>query len=131
MSQQPSHQQEIQGKRLRDMLAAEGQGLPFLGFRIFKWLLLVIAVMTGLIALFAWQTYPDASAYLPSMKATPSGTASPRPPTAEELASWQTAEASWRTSVKDIGQLFLLTPVFPLLGAVIGYIFGREKPTAG
>jgi hypothetical protein len=29
-------------------------------------------------------------------------------------------------SIKELGQIFLLTPVFPLIGAVLGYIFGRE-----
>jgi hypothetical protein len=36
-----------------------------------------------------------------------------------------------RNPNKDLGQLFLLTPVFPLLGAVIGYMFGRQQAGAG
>jgi hypothetical protein len=28
--------------------------------------------------------------------------------------------------MKDLGQVFLLTPVFPLMGTVIGHIFGRQ-----
>jgi hypothetical protein len=33
----------------------------------------------------------------------------------------------WVQQIKDLGQLFLLTPVFPLIGTVIGYIFGVRK----
>jgi hypothetical protein len=36
-------------------------------------------------------------------------------------------ELDWITSIKDLGQIFLLTPVFPLIGTVIGYMFGRQQ----
>jgi hypothetical protein len=43
------------------------------------------------------------------------------------VAGWREARASWLTEVKELGQLFILTPLLPLLGTVLGYIFGREQ----
>jgi hypothetical protein len=77
-----------------------------LGYKIFLWLLGLIVVELALLLLYGAMTYPRGNA-------------------------WDDNKATWLTSVKDLGQLFLLTPVFPLLGAVIGYMFGKQQAGAG
>jgi len=98
--------------------------LPWIGFRIFKWLLLLAIIGSIWIVVFAAFTYPDEASIL---QAFPANAA-----TEAKLQAVRTARADWLTSVKDLGQLFLLTPIFPLIGAVIGYIFGvsRQAPSA-
>ena len=86
--------------------------LPWIGYRIFKWLLLVAGLLLLLLVVYAWQTYPAASDIDDVVGANASDQA--------RLAAMESARAAWLTSVKDLGQLFVLTPVFPLIGAVIG-----------
>ena len=87
-----------------------------LGYRIFKWLLLVVAVFIALLTLYGFLTYPKL-AYSQTL-AGPHGDA---------VAAFREARADWLTSVKDLGQMFLITPILPLIGAVLGYIFGRNE----
>ena len=107
--------------RLADTLHDQKLGLAYLGFRIFKWLFaLVIVVLIGL-AVVASNTYPDQSQYVPN----------PAKATTAQWSALAAAKDDWLNHLKDLGQTFLLAPLFPLLGAVIGYIFGREgAPTA-
>lgn len=93
--------------------------LPWIGYRIFKWLLLLITTLLLLLVVYAWRTYPDATAVDDLL------VAGATPP--ERLAVLEALRSSWLTSVKDLGQMFVLTPVIPLLGAVVGYIFGVSR----
>jgi hypothetical protein len=95
--------------------------LAWLGYRIFKWLLLLGALLFGGLSLYAWLTYPDMSDVNSLLGY--SGT------TADYTNTWQELRTGWFQQVKDLGQLFVLTPIFPLIGAVIGYMFGVRKGT--
>lgn len=108
------------GARLSDYLAQHPEAeLIWVGFRIFKWLLALVVLMVGVLIGFGWMTYPDFAEVRSVMGGEAAGST-----VAETL---QAARAQWVADLKDLGQLFLLTPVFPLLGAVIGYIFGRSN----
>ena len=102
-----------------------------MGFRIFKWLLLLTTAFVVVLVILGFGTYPDRDIYLPA--ATPSSGESSTPVTytSDQLKAWQGARDSWWGAMKDGLQLLLLTPIFPLIGAVIGYIFGRERPKGG
>ena len=92
--------------------------LVWIGYRIFKWLLLLtVAVMAGL-AVYAFLTYPTMAEI---SDAAPNGISS-----ADLRDLTKDSRADWISNLKDLAQLFLLTPIFPLLAAVIGYIFGRS-----
>jgi hypothetical protein len=49
----------------------------------------------------------------------------------DKLEAVRRLRGDWLQEVKDLGQLFLLTPVFPLIAAVIGYIFGVRNSDKG
>jgi hypothetical protein len=97
----------------------EGAGIAQLGYRIFKWLLALALVMTICLVIYGWVTYPGEDEVAAAV-----GTQN----TAEARTNAYTQLlAAWQQQLKDLGQLFLLTPVFPLIGTVIGYIFGVRK----
>jgi hypothetical protein len=89
-----------------------------LGREIFLWLLGLVIIELVLIATYAFWTYPRLDEVIKANAG--SGTDVPQ--------AWADARSEWVTSVKDLGQIFLLTPVFPLIGAVMGYMFGRQQP---
>lgn len=91
-----------------------------LGYRIFKWLLLLVAVFIALLTVYGFLTYP---------KLADSRTLAG--PNGDAVAAFRQARADWLSSVKDLGQIFLITPVLPLIGAVLGYIFGRNEQDPG
>ncbi len=101
-------------------------GSARLGYRLFKWLLiLAFFLLLGLMG-YAWWTYPtsaDATGLLP-----PAASLDARLDAVREL------RRDWLQQVKDLGQMFVLTPVLPLISAVIGYLFGVRRndghPTA-
>ena len=103
--------------RLAATLQAEGEGLPYLGFRIFKWLIALTVFMLVLLVIYGWTTYPNRSDFFPKSSTGPT----------DPWKAYQDARDSWVTQIKDLGQLFVLTPLFPLMGAVIGYIFGKAN----
>jgi hypothetical protein len=107
--------------QLADTLREQHQALAYLGFRIFKWLLGLVAVLLLGLAVAGWVTYPDKGQFVPD----------PRLATAEQWSALAAAKTAWVTQLKDLSQAFLFAPVFPLLGAVIGYIFGREGIQGG
>jgi len=107
--------------RLAATLQAEGEGLPYLGFRIFKWLIALTVFMLLLLVVYGWTTYPNRSDYFPTSSAGPT----------DPWKAYQDARDSWVTQIKDLGQLFVLTPLVPLMGAVIGYIFGKAEKRDG
>ena len=93
--------------------------LPWIGFRIFKWLLFAIGVIVTLIAVFAWQTYPSQADVLAVLGADAAGP--------EKLAAVNDARDAWLGQVKDLAQLFVFASFFPAMTAVTGYIFGVSR----
>lgn len=83
-------------------------------------MLALVALLVILIFLYAVFTLPDRAAIIGG--SLPADTPFQAKPDAASAA-----QTDWLTSVKDLGQLFLITPVFPLIGAVIGYIFGVSR----
>jgi hypothetical protein len=87
--------------------------LAVVAWRVF----LVLVAFMGLaylsIAGFALSTYP-------SLKDFPSGT----------VVDLRAARAEWLAATKELGQTFVLTPLLSLLGAILGYLFGRERRTS-
>jgi hypothetical protein len=114
-------QRESRRGRLSEYLSKHpNTQLAWIGYRIFKWLLLITAVIFAMLVAFAVLTFPtDVPVAVPE---------------AERFQALQDARVAWVAQLKDLGQVFLLTPVFPLLAAVLGYIFGvsgpAERPTA-
>jgi hypothetical protein len=107
------------GGDLRDYMSRQPNfGLAWLGYRIFKWLLGLVVTLIGSLAAFAAVTYPTAADLRDVSGAL----------TLEQLDG---AREAWITQIKDLGQVFILTPLFPLLGTVIGYIFGRQARQEG
>lgn len=92
--------------------------LAQLGYKIFKWLLLLIAVVAALLSVYALTTYP-------SLQEVQNLTAGQQD--VDALQAWRETRSEWVDQFKDLGQLFLVTPIVPLLGAVLGYIFGRQQ----
>lgn len=45
------------------------------------------------------------------------------------IGAWQEARTEWFGEIRQIGQLYLVAPLIPLLGTVLGYIFGRQQET--
>lgn len=87
-----------------------------LGYKIFKWLLLLVGVLLFLLTMYAVFTYPSPSdARL--LADDPAGAA----------VAYGQLKSDWLSSVKDLGQIFIITPVLPLIGAVLGYIFGKDE----
>ena len=87
-----------------------------LGREIFLWLLALVALELILLTVYAFWTFPQIGDVSQMTEAA-----------ADRNQNWMEARSAWVTSLKDIGQIFLLTPVFPLMGAVIGYMFGRQQ----
>jgi hypothetical protein len=88
-----------------------------IGYKIFLWLLLLIGFELALLFVYGWFTFPTLEDVLRTTTDA----------NADAGQAWADARSSWVTSIKDLGQIFLLTPVFPLLAAVIGYMFGRQQ----
>lgn len=92
-----------------------------LGYRIFKWLLALTVLLLAVLTWYGLISYPNEA----DVNTAVNGQATP-----DRLAAAKQLQTDWLQQVKDLGQLFLLTPVFPLIGAVIGYIFGVRKTDA-
>ena len=87
-----------------------------LGYRIFKWLFLLVTGLFVAVITYAVLTYPQEETILRlAGKET------------DLVSVYKQARADWLDSVKDLGQTFLLAPLLPLLTAVLGYIFGRDE----
>lgn len=96
--------------------------LQRLGYRIFKLLLLLLVIFElVLFALYGFWAYPR----LDDVVTTVTGS------DADPGQAWIDARSAWVQSLRDLGQVFLLTPVFPLIGAVLGYIFGTQQKPGG
>lgn len=89
------------------------------GLKIFKWLMWLVVGMMAILVFYGWATYPRIDE-IRSLAGT-------RP---EGIAAYTEARAAWVASVKDLGQLYLITPILPLLSAVLGYMFGRNETVA-
>jgi hypothetical protein len=102
---------EYERGRLSDYLSRQpNTQLPWIGYRIFKWLLLLAGIIFLALVFFAVFTFP---------RGVPDSV-----PIEQRFQVLQDARAAWLGQLKDLAQVFLLTPVFPLMGAVLGYIFG-------
>lgn len=88
------------------------------GYRIFKWLLTLVFVLFAILTVYGRWTYPSTEEVEGILLSTPG---------ADKAAVASELRADWLQRVKDLGQLFVLTPIFPMIGAVIGYIFGVRK----
>jgi hypothetical protein len=77
----------------------------------------LVLIELGLLVLYAWGTYPDSQDFV--------GLQQPMPTDAADVM--RQARSDWIASIKDLGQLFLITPLFSLIGVVIGYIFGHRE----
>lgn len=97
--------------------------LPWIGYRIFKLLLAFSVLLLAALFFYAWVTYPNADAILKSAE-FPQGTTFP-----QKLESLDAERQAWTTNIKDLGTIFLVTPVFSLVSAVVGYIFGVSRQT--
>jgi hypothetical protein len=87
-----------------------------IGYKIFRWLLALAGVLIVALICYAALTYPRTSQVNDLIGAS-AGQIDP-------VEASRRLHADWLQELKDLGQLFLLTPVFPLIAAVIGYIFG-------
>jgi hypothetical protein len=85
---------------------------------LFLTLSILIGVAFVLLAGFGWATYPHLSAVA---RAYGPGHG------IEAFAAWHEAQKEWFANLKDVGQLFVVTPLLPLLGTVLGYTFGRRE----
>lgn len=105
--------------------------LTLVGWWAFRMLLAFVGVSYLVLALFAWRTYP-ASRDSVDVGAVNMAAQVPQPaaPELEDTVRLREARAEWLAEVKELGQMFILTPVLPLLGAVLGYLFGREQRAA-
>lgn len=81
---------------------APGPSVSLIGWWAFRLLVVFIGMSYLALAVFAWSIYP----------------------------STVQARVEWLAVIKELGQMFVLTPFLPLLGAVLGYIFGREQRTS-
>jgi hypothetical protein len=97
-------------------------GVARLGYRIFKWLLALAVLLLAVLTWYGLISYPNEA----DVNTAVTGQATP-----DRLAAAKQLQYDWLQQIKDLGQLFLLTPIFPLIGAVIGYIFGVRKSEAG
>jgi hypothetical protein len=77
-----------------------------------------VLIELGLLVLYGWKTYPTSQDLVGGLQQ----------PTPSDVAdAIRQARSDWAVSIRDFGQLFLITPIFGLAGAVIGYIFGRNE----
>jgi hypothetical protein len=116
---------DVEKVGLDEIAAAETAGgkvshktLPEIGLDAFRAILLFSAFMVLLLGVFAWVTYPDMAA-LERLVATDA-----------VMPTYQQLQAEWFSRLKDLGQLYVLTPLLPLLAVVLGYIFGRRSGQA-
>lgn len=86
------------------------------GYLIFKLLLALAVFEFFLLTLYAWRTFP--------------GSAVSNAAAASALQADPATQDAWVASIKDLGQIFLISPVFSLIGAVVGYVLGRQQQTS-
>ena len=109
--------------KLTQLQAGDGPSRQFkeipirrLGREIFLWLLALVALELILLSMYAFWTFPGIGDVAQMTEAA-----------ADRNKNWTEARSAWVASLKDLGQIYLLTPVLPLIGAVIGYMFGRQQ----
>jgi hypothetical protein len=119
-----SSRKQANSSTLRQLFAfpAGDDLLPHLGYRIFKWLLVLAFVLLLALIAYAGITYPTPADAVQVTAGTTAG---------ERIEALRELRNGWLQQVKDLGQMFILTPLFPLIGAVVGYLFGVRKAEAG
>lgn len=98
--------------RAGGLAPAQSPPLQVIGWWAFRMLLAFIGLSFIALAAVAWLTYPSLGDFNQA---------------AGSITLWQEARTQWFEQVKGMGQVFILNPLLPLLGAVLGYIFGREQ----
>jgi hypothetical protein len=89
------------------------------GFRLARYVLLLVIAVVVLIAIYAWQTFPALDdVHVLSV------------PTAQQFDAYQLLRNDWFDSVKDLVQLLVVSLLVPLLATVIGFMFGRREDQA-
>ena len=110
--------------RLRDLpmgafgIIKEAGPLPTMGFALALVVIIYFLVGTLGALFYAWLAAP-----------TPLETL---PPTAEAISAYKELRAQWNSHVMDVFRLVLKEIAFPVLMAILGYIFGaRERLKRG
>jgi hypothetical protein len=110
---------EVSADDITSAIAPRGEArpptLPEIGLTAFRWVVAVTAAALVLLAGFGILTYPR----LEEVERMAGG--------ATAISVHRELTGEWFARIKDLGQLFILTPLLPLLGVILGYIFGREQ----
>jgi len=127
---------EERGRSSRFWHAVTGQGelsqklsrdatmqLPWIGFRMFKWLVALVFLLLIAVVVYGILTYPSQDDLLKLAELDRS-----KKRAAQIVAS---ARDQWQRSVIELGVQFVITPIVPLLGAIAGYIFGVSRQGGG
>jgi len=85
------------------------------GLQIAAAIFALILIVLVLIAIFAWQTFPD---FAQLKELQPDG--------AKAAELYRSEREQWFTQIKDLLQLLVVSLLVPVLSTVIGYIFGRQ-----
>jgi len=93
--------------------------LPWIGFRMFKWLVALVFLLLIAVVVYGILTYPSQDDLLKLAELDRS-----KKRAAQIVAS---ARDQWQRSVIELGVQFVITPIVPLLGAIAGYIFGVSR----
>jgi hypothetical protein len=108
-----------------------------LGKELLIWIVPFLGLAFLLFAAFAAWTYPHLSEFtgltgcgVDSTAAGPASDAvtcqaSPLPGS-EAVKLWGAARAEWVTQTKDLGQLFIISPLIPLFATAVGYMVGQR-----
>lgn len=91
--------------------------LPLIGLQLARYVVWLIVLILGLIALYAWLTAPT----VPLLR-----TLVPEGSGREYLSPYNDLRAVWHKEIVEFAQL-LVAPLLPVLATVIGHIFGREQ----
>ncbi|HJT91750.1 MAG TPA: hypothetical protein VJ777_07370 [Mycobacterium sp.] len=91
--------------------------LPEIGLYLFQLLAALVALSLVCLVLYGWLTFPRLGEVRKALGPNAD---------VDGLRSWQEMRGQWSSDLKDLAQLFVVTPLLPLLGTVIGYIFGRQ-----
>jgi ABC-type spermidine/putrescine transport system permease subunit I len=94
-----------------------------LGFKFFMVLVALAIVMSVPILVIGVYTFPHQVDYVPNATQA----------TADQWVAFRQAQDAWRATLKDLAQSWVFTPIFVLMGSVIGYTLRKgdkgDKPS--
>ncbi len=111
------------------------------GRSILIWLVPFVGLALLIFTVFSFWTYPQFSDFKDLRGCPTTASASAEEPSdsvactqeqlpgPEALELWSQARAEWVTQTKDLGQIFIVSSLLPLLATAIGYMVGRNEPT--